>query len=141
MSEELEKRIIAHEGSKQFAYKDTRGYTTIGIGRNIDERCGNGLTKAERLYLLRNDLNRCRKQLSIYGFFYNLDEVRQEVLIEMCFNLGLDGLLHFSKMIAALVKKDYSEAVTEMHKSQWSRQIGEERLSDLTHRMKTGSYG
>lgn len=141
VSGELEQRLIEHESAQRFVYKDAGGFFTIGYGRNIDERSGRGLTPVEQLYLMKNDLDICYKELSPYGWYQTLDTVRQEVLIEMCFNMGLPALLLFKNMIAALTNHDYKNAVNEMLNSVWANQIGKDRLTDMTNRMLTGNYG
>lgn len=137
---ERDKRIIAHESKKQFAYTDSQGYTTIGIGRNIDSRGGKGLTDNEIMMLFRNDINECKEHLETFTWYNNLDLIRKGVLIEMRFNLGPDRLLSFKKMISALQNKDFNEAVTQMKDSKWATQIGKGRLDDLCNRMLTGKY-
>ena len=52
-----------------------------------------------------------------------LDGVRQRVLVNMGFNLGLTRLLKFKKFLAALEKKDYETAAIEMMDSRWAVQV------------------
>ncbi len=140
VSQKLLDQIIEHEGIRRFAYEDSRGYQTIGCGRLIDQRLGKGLSIAEIMYLLDNDINACQKQLEQNLVYKCLDTVRQEVLIEMCFNLGYSGLMGFKKMMCALASRDYAKAVAEMANSTWSVQIGKKRFDDLVYRMLHGVY-
>lgn len=135
----LEERMIKHEGKVPHAYQDSLGYWTVGIGICIDKRKG-GLSEDEMLYLLRNRIEKIRASLSAYAWFRNLPEIRQEVLIEMAFNLGIQGLLGFKKTIGCLSRHDYDGAVREMRASKWAMQIGKSRLDDLCKRMSKGSY-
>jgi len=63
------------------------------------------------------------------------------VLIDMCFNLGMAGLLGFQKMIEALERGYYERAADEMVNSRWYGQVGE-RGRRLEAMMRTGEdYG
>lgn len=138
--EMLISRVVEHEGIKKFAYTDTLGYTTVGIGRCIDSRVGKGLSVDECFYLLNNDLKECRSQLTKYDWFTNQDEARQGALIELCFNLGITGLLGFKNMIDALKRKSYAEAVKHLKDSKWSSQVGARRVDDISYRIANGRY-
>jgi len=63
----------------------------------------------------------------------DLDAVRQRVVIDMAFNIGVPRLTGFKKMWAAIHCGDYEEAALEMMDSKWARQVGRraERLSDM----------
>jgi lysozyme len=69
-----------------------------------------------------------------------LDHVRQDILINMTYNMGLVGLLKFKKMILALEKKDYQKASIEMLNSKWSSDVGH-RAQELATQMIKGVYG
>ena len=134
------KILIEHEGFKNFCYEDTLGYKTIGVGRNIDRRNGKGISYDEILYLLNNDIEECRDQLKSYKFYSIQDDVRKDVLVEMCFNLGHAGLMKFKSMLMALSVKNYSLAVKEARDSKWATQIGKSRLNNMMYRMEFGKY-
>ena len=140
MSQDLVDRIVAHEGSKRFAYQDSLGYITVGIGRCIDPRSQRGLTLEEQHYLLGNDIELCRKQLRLLPVFQKLDVVRQEVLIELCFNMGITRLLGFKKMIAALESLDYAKSIVELKDSLWAKQVQPDRVKDICYRLLNGAY-
>ena len=139
--------LIRHEGIRLFPYCDKTGKRfkstsecgklTIGIGRNLEDR---GITKDEALYMLENDIMYVKDKLEESLWFFNeLDNIRQEVLINMAFNLGLAGLLKFKNMIKALEKKDYTKASEEMLNSKWANQV-KNRAKELAHAMKYGEY-
>jgi lysozyme len=133
----LRARIIEHEGLKLFPYKDTVGKWTIGVGRNLSDR---GISHDEAMYLLNNDIQESIQELKHYDWFNNLDEVRQGVLIELHFNIGLTSLLKFKNMIACLEKKYYLNAAKALENSLWSRQVGKIRSEDMADRLISGSY-
>lgn len=136
----LEQRIIEHEGIKKSAYNDSRGYLTIGIGFLIDPRMNAGLSVEECMMILRSRIANLERQLSQYAWFTIQDPVRRNVIIEMAYNLGVNGLLGFKKMIAALGERQVGTASVEMGKSLWAEQIGAARLKDMQGRMREGSY-
>jgi len=88
--------IARHEGLRLKPYKDTVGKLTIGYGRNLDDI---GITIEEALMLLESDIMNSQKSANTFKWFKGLDEVRQSVVIDMIFNLGLTGFKKFRKTI------------------------------------------
>lgn len=134
MKQTILDRIIKHEGLKLKPYRCTAGKLTIGVGRNLED---NGITEAEAMVLLGNDLERCHIEcLNAFPWYGELDETRQGVVLEMCFNLGLNRLKGFKKMLAAMSLKNYALASQEMLTSQWARQVGQRArtLADIMQR-------
>ncbi len=135
MKEEFIERVIRHEGVKLKPYRCTAGKLTIGIGRNLDDV---GITESEARYLLENDLQRCHQEcLSSFPWYADLDEVRQSVICEMCFNLGLVRLKGFKKMLKAVEIGNFAVAGQEMLTSKWATQVGK-RAKTLADMMKRG---
>ncbi len=66
--------------------------------------------------------------------------MRKDVLVELCFNLGITGLLSVNIMISTLDNTNYKLAVAELLDSKWATQVGAERINDLVYRMKNGAY-
>lgn len=133
--QKLKRLLIQHESYKQFPYVDTTGNITIGIGRNLADR---GISVTEASYLLDDDLLYFYGKLShFFKFFPFLDENRQIALIDMCFNLGVQGFLNFTKMILALEAGDYPRAANEMLNSKWAEQVGQ-RATTLANIVRTG---
>ena len=73
------------------------------------------------------------------AWWQKLNEVRQFVLVDMCFNMGLAKLTTFKKMLHALKQQDYQAAAREMLDSRWAGQVGH-RAQELASMMKTGEY-
>jgi lysozyme len=128
--------LIRHEGMRNTLYKCSEGKNTIGVGRNID---ANGISTEEALYLLKNDIKGCEENLRKYSWFENLTDVRQEVLLNLCFNIGYAGFKTFRKMIWALENGDYLTASEEMKDSKWYRQVGI-RAEQLVDAMASNSF-
>lgn len=115
-------QLVRHEGMRLKVYKDPAGLLTIGVGRNLETR---GVTAAEALYLLGNDVDLCERLLSQrFAWYAALDPIRQRALLDLCFNLGLVGLLEFTKALAAMAKGDYRTAAREFQRSHWYQQVG-----------------
>jgi lysozyme len=129
ISDMLEK----HEGFRQFVYKDSLGIETIGIGRNLKSR---GVTRAEALYLLENDIADFTKQLRdrLY-WFDSIHEDAQLVLIDMAFNMGLGGLMTFTQTLELIKNENYKKASETMLQSKWAQQVGT-RAIELSNILK-----
>lgn len=123
-----------HEGLKLKPYRDTKGVLTIGVGRNLEAK---GISQDEALFMLRNDIREAVGQLEQYDWYSKLDPIRQKVIVDMCFNLGLDGLLRFRQMIAAVEAGDFRAAADQMVNSAWYQQVGA-RSRRLERMMRTG---
>ena len=137
--ERLVKMLKLHEGVRNHVYVCTAGYETIGVGRNISDS-GLGLTDEEINILLMNDIERVKKELSTsFSWFVDLDEVRQNAIIDMCFNLGLSRLNQFVKALDGMASKDYDKAADEFMDSRWSQQVGQ-RAVTVTDMIRTGEY-
>jgi lysozyme len=132
----LIRQIELHEGLRLKPYRCTAGKLTIGVGRNLEDR---GITLAEARILLANDLADVRNGLlNALPWVGNLDEVRQRVLVDMAFNLGLQGLLEFKRTLAAVKGGQYQQAATMMLQSRWAKQVGQ-RAERLARMMVTGA--
>jgi len=130
--------ILRNEGIRLHPYHCPGGYLTIGVGRNLDAL---GITKAEALYLLANDIRRVERSLDEGLLWWReLSEVRQAVLIDMCFNLGFNGLLRFVKMLMALQRGDWSQAAAEIRNSDYYSQVGD-RAKRLIRMVETDEWG
>jgi lysozyme len=130
------RQLKEHEGVRLKPYKDTVGKTTIGCGRNLTDR---GISDAEMHFLLANDIDLVIKQLDgALPWWRGLDEVRQLVLADMCFNLGLGGLLGFHSTLQDIRDGDYKNAALGMRASKWFRQVGR-RAERLARMMETGA--
>lgn len=131
----LAKQLIIDEGKKNKPYKDTVGKLTIGVGRNLDDV---GLSDEEVQYLLENDIDRVIGDLDIaLPWWSALSEERQQVLANMCFNLGISRLLAFKNTLEAMEEGRYDAAANGMLASLWARQVGA-RAIRLANRMKAG---
>lgn len=124
------------EGFSRLPYKCPAGYLTVGYGHNLE--CGISVEAAE--FILRQDVEGAVSAVkSAFGWWNKLNEVRQFVLVDMCFNLGISGLKGFKKMLAACAAGDYETAAAEMLASRWALQVGA-RARENAVLMKSGKW-
>lgn len=132
-------QLKRHEGVKSHAYKCTANMITVGVGRNIDENGGIGLSDDEIDYLLENDIKRCKQELISLSWFTDLDSVRQDALVNLCFNLGLTRLMDFKNAMAAMAEGHYERAADEFYDSRWAKQV-KSRADEVCEMIRTGRY-
>ena len=155
--DELVKMIAIHERIVLNVYQDHLGINTVGIGRNLqdrgitdgelsfinktmDEVYEVGLTEEEAYYLCMNDIAIVEKELLANKPVVNqLNAVRQMVLIDMAFNMGVPRLMKFKNMWLAIEKVNYQLANEEMIDSRWAGQVGS-RAMKLSLAMKNGEW-
>ncbi len=142
MTETLSERLLRHEGLKLFPYKDSLGFPTIGVGHLITAQDGDqfdaGITYADAMKLLETDIAQCIQQADSYILCYHqLDTVRQDIIVEMIFQLGINAVLTFHNMLFAIASGDWAKAAYEMVNSKWHGQTTA-RSDELAHIMLTG---
>lgn len=121
-------RLKKHEGSKRGKnglhelYKDSENLWTIGYGILVEPGMG-GLYEEEAEYLLKSRFEKALTQAQTLPWFKNIDQGRQEVVVEMIFNMGLYRFMGFKNMIAALQRQDYSQAAKDGLDSKWAKQV------------------
>jgi lysozyme len=121
--DELRYHLKRQEGFVPHAYQDTEDYWTIGYGRLIDKGRGGGISQQEAEYLLDNDIERVITALSQrLEWFQRLPPRKKMALANMAFQMGVDGLFGFRRMLAAMRRGDWSEAKREALDSKWARQ-------------------
>lgn len=127
----LREQLSKHEDRRGFVYDDATGKTitegsfvrgkpTVGVGRNLIDR---GLSDDEIDYLLDNDIADHLAEASQLAFFSKLDQVRQNAVVELVFNLGLPKLKKFVKFIDFMQQERWQHAGEELKDSLWYRQV------------------
>ena len=134
-------QLVRDEGYRATAYKDSRGYLTVGIGFLIDPTVpGAGLTIEESKAVLDIKVKAVRDTLTTHlPWFKNLDVVRQEALVNMTYNMGFIHLIGFHNTLSLIEKGQYAGAGTEMLQSAWAKQVGD-RAVRLAAQMTTGQW-
>jgi hypothetical protein len=104
-------KILPYDDATGLAVKAPKGNLSWGRGFNLMQ-CGSpGLFDVMETYLL----TQLDTRLKAYPWYAALDEVRASVCLEISYNAGLEGLLHFPLMIAALIRQDWAEAAAQCH--------------------------
>lgn len=152
MNQILIEQLKRHEGFSERVYQCTANKTTIGYGYNLNanslnlsdfEILGfkkNGITERIAEWLLKRQIEAATNSLSEnITWFEHLDDVRQCVLINMAFNMGITGLLQFKNTLAMIKAGDYDGASKGMLKSKWALQV-KGRANELATQMKNGRF-
>ena len=155
--DELIKQIAHHEGVVLKVYKDSLDIDTIGIGRNLEHRgiedlelahiektmseiYENGITEQDAYFLAHRDIEIVEKELlASRPVVEELDNIRQRVLVDMAFNMGIPRLNRFYRMWSAINELDFKSAAIEMLDSLWARQV-KSRSDTLAYAMKHGEF-
>ena len=124
-----------HEGIRFSPYRDTVGKLTIGVGHNLDDK---PLTKRAVDLILEDDITDTVNDLdSRLPWWRSMDETRQLVIADMCFNMGIGVLLGFKNTLVAMKEGRYTDAAVAMGQSKWAEQVGP-RATSLISMMKFG---
>ena len=132
------------EGVRYVPYNDTMGIPTVGVGHNLQaaplpDVWSYPLTDEQVDDLLKQDLQVVYKGLTDnLPWWLFLDPVRQRVLANMCFNLGVTRLLGFPNTLSFMKKGQFVLAAQCMAQSVWAKQVGD-RAVRLENMMKTGA--
>lgn len=133
------------EGLRLTPYKDTRGFTTIYYGHNLDanplpDAVVQAGDEATASVVLATDVARIQNRLfRDLPWVQRLPLVIQGVLINMAFNMGVAGEETFHHMLADVEAGDYAQAAVAMKASLWYTQVGE-RAQRLTQQMTTQQW-
>lgn len=133
----LKAQLTVDEGRRALSYTDTVGKVTAGVGRNITDR---PFSDDEIDLMLRNDIAIVEKELDRrLPWWREMAPARQNVLANMCFNLGIYRLLGFEHALTHMRAGQYDDAAREMLASKWARQVGA-RATRLAILMRTGEF-
>ena len=126
--ERLKKQVIANEGVRKTAYKDTLNNWTIGVGHlirlpNEEYLLDKELTDLEVDQIFVTDLNQAIDDARKFIDADSIPDEAFEVVVDMAFNLGLPKLSKFKNFQQALKDKDFVKASEEMLDSRWAKQL------------------
>lgn len=143
MDTRLQADIQGAESCKLTAYRDTRGFWTIGWGHLLDQSIdwtGHTITQAVADALLAGDIAEAQAHAEKLPEYADQTDCRENAITELVFNMGLQHWLGFKKCRAAIQSKNWQEAVHELLSSAWSGQVGTKRSGRLAGYLLTGSY-
>ena len=117
-----------------------RGYATFGIGHLVvkgdqehGQPVGTPITEERVNSVFDSDVELYVKEAKkVFSNLDDLPEEAQQVIVNMCFNMGAPRLAKFKKFIAGVDSGDWNTAAVEMMDSRWAKQVGvrAERLRD-----------
>ena len=130
--DQLREQLKIDEGVKYEIYNDHLGYATFGIGHLVvegDEEHGKpiGTPISEERVNSVFDSDVATYVTEAKKVVPNLDtlpEEAQEVIVNMCFNMGAPRLSKFKKFIGGVNSGDWNTAAVEMMDSRWADQVG-----------------
>ena len=128
---DLLEKIKHHEGFVEHVYDDSLGIPTIGYGFAIKDLI---LDEDIAEEILIRKLEKLKKNAnSRFKWLEDMPQEVQEVVINMCYQLGIRGVSKFRKAISAMQEGDWEEAADEMLDSLWARQTPNraKELSDI----------
>ena len=126
--ERLLQSVKDHEGYRNKVYLDTLGKRTVGVGHLCVEDFWEDDKEYEEKFLmtiLEHDLQSAikgAKELMSENGCNDIDEIAEELIIEMVFQLGKTGVSKFRNMWKHLSALEYSMAASEMLDSRWAKQ-------------------
>ena len=132
----IQELIAKHEGLRLEPYQDSVGVWTVGYGHNCQTKT---ISKYIAEMLLGEDIRDAFQDCQRFHWFEDLDEVREAVVVDMLFNLGLPRFRKFKKFIGWMALGEYELASVEMLDSKWAKQVGK-RAIELSHMMKLGEW-
>jgi len=139
----LDAELRRDEGVRYVRYLDTKGNPSTGVGHNLitsplPAGWSYPLNDTQVTQLLNGDLAETFHELDTYlSWWHQLDEVRQRVIANMCFNIGIGDLLGFHNALGATQRGAYAIAAAAMKASDWYGEVGD-RAVRLCQAMETG---
>lgn len=130
-------KLKQEEGFRRYAYRDSRGFLTIGFGTNIGIH--RGISKAEAEWLLRERLEATWRDLrKAWPPVVSLPTAAQMAVLDAGYTLGVAGLLQFHKMLGHLEKKEWAQAAEEAELSKWAIETPKraQRVADVFRRLE-----
>ena len=143
----LKARLASEEAERLVAYRDSLGILTVGIGHNCQSKPVEGVTKPGdyispelEQQLFDSDVDDAVAELDKYlPWWSQLDDARQNVMVDLCFNMGIGTLRTFVHTLSLIEEGAYGAAANGMAHSLWARQVGT-RAEFLEAAMRSGVY-
>ena len=131
--EKVYEQLKIDEGVVYEIYKDHLGYPTFGVGHLVTpsdpeqgQEVGTPVSEERVKDCFEKDLDTAINECELLyeeGFFVNLPDEVQQILVNMMFNMGRTRLSKFKKMHAAIPDGDWKEAAKEGRDSRWHKQV------------------
>ena len=130
--------IKKHEGYVGVVYKDSLGIDTIGYGFAIKDL---ELDVDVCDIILERKLKALQDMVQVkFNWYIYMPQEIKDVVMEMCYQLGVGGFSKFKKTIAYLQNKQFKDASEEMLDSLWAKQTPN-RAKELSKKVKEVEVG
>ncbi len=133
-------RLKQEEGFRSKPYYCPKGHLTIGYGHKIlpNEKF-TSVTIKQAEQMLGRDAAKAWNEAQSLLKGKNVEPQVLEIVAEMCFQMGKDGVKNFGRFWKALSleQPDYMEAAKEMRDSQWHRKDSPQRAEELAQKMES----
>lgn len=130
--------IKKHEGYVGVVYKDSLNVDTIGYGFAIkDLELDRDICDIILERKIKDLHDRVKNKFKWYGY---MPQEIKDVVMEMCYQLGVGGFSKFKKTISFLENKQFKDASEEMLDSLWAKQTPN-RAKELSKRVKEVEIG
>ena len=136
----LRTQLSRDEGRVPHAYQDSLGFWTIGVGHLIDQRKGGKLPEHIIDALLDYDITEHAEGLyKAAPWVRDLPEVYRAVLVNMAFQLGVQGLMQFKRSLGFMKAGDYAAAANAFLQSKAAQQTPN-RWARHARQLRTGVW-
>ena len=134
MMQDLINSVKENEGYRKMVYKDSLGIDTIGYGfaikdLELDEDICEEILKRK----LDRLIDRVTKK---WGWIVNLPVEAQEVIYEMCYQMGISGVSKFKKTLLFFESHEFKMAAKEMLDSKWAKSDSPQRAKRMSDIIK-----
>lgn len=153
---QLETSLRKHEGVRERLYICPAGKLSIGVGHNLEAIPLTGLelrtlydageititlTQAGISRVLKTDMeDHIELCQNYFEHWEGLNDVRQNAIAELCFQVGINGLLKFKRFLAAVGVENWGKAKAELVDSRWAKQTQPSRVKYITDLIETGEW-
>ena len=146
MVDHLRIQLERQEGKRYTPYDDDngkvlktgdtiKGKITVGIGWNMSDV---PLPEEIVIRLYEISIKNVDDALAHYlPWVSDMDDVRKDVLRNMCFNMGIKRLLEFGNTLADCKSRNYVSAANKLKTSLWASQVPV-RAKELINQLETG---
>jgi len=139
----LREQLKVDEGVKYEIYHDHLGYKTFGIGhlvvpqdKEYGSPVGTPISEDRVNSIFAEDVEKYISEAKkVFPDLEDKPEEAQQVIVNMCFNMGEPRLSGFKKFITAINNEEWQNASVEMLDSRWANQVGV-RATRLSDRIK-----
>jgi lysozyme len=137
----LAKDLIVDEGNVPYAYTDSLGYLTIGVGFLIDKRKGGKLFPEEIDFILANRIKRILPDAQVEAWYPAVanDPIRLAAVLNMHFQMGSGVDEMFVNSFKAIGARDWTKAAANLRQSLWAKQTPN-RAARVIKMIETGLH-